>query len=177
MKSRWKYLGTEQRYNDCVLSVEHREYHFDGAGKSMPFTVVNLRDWVAVVPVTTGGDIVLVRQYRIGTDEITYEFPGGAVDTGEDFNLAAPRELEEETGYIAEKIGLMASIRPNPAFMTNSCHCFLAENCAPTGKMNPDLFEDAEPVIFSFDKVKHMALKGEITHSISLAALSLFLLK
>jgi 8-oxo-dGTP pyrophosphatase MutT (NUDIX family) len=170
MKNRWKFLHKEEKYRDRVLSVEHRHYHFDGAGDSMPFTVVSLKNWVITVPFTEKGNLVMVRQFRIGTDGVTYEFPGGAVDSGEKPAAAALRELAEETGYTAESSRIMGIMHPNPAFMTNTCHCFLAENCINGGKMNHDLFEETEPVELSVQQVGEMILRGEITHSITIAA-------
>ncbi|MCD8491592.1 MAG: NUDIX hydrolase [Geovibrio sp.] len=175
MKSRWRFLRTEKKFADRVLSVEHRHYHFDGAGASMPFTVVNIKNWVITVPVTAEGKLVLVRQFRVGTDSVTYEFPGGAVDDGEITADAALRELAEETGYNAESARSLGLMHPNPAFMTNSCHCFLAENCTNGGTMHHDLFEETEPAEFTRSEVLAMVKSGEITHSITIAAIGLWL--
>src|SRR5690349_2568878 len=61
-------------------------------------------DWVCVVPVTTGGQFVLVRQYRVGIDAPTLEVPGGVIDEGQVPADAALRELREETGYGGGKL-------------------------------------------------------------------------
>ncbi|WP_022851226.1 NUDIX hydrolase [Limisalsivibrio acetivorans] len=175
MRERWKLLGIEEKFSDRVLSVEHRRYHFDGAGDSMPFSVVRMKDWVIVVPVTEEGKLVLVRQYRVGTDEVTLEFPGGAVNMGEDPAEGAPRELEEETGYISGRLSRLGSVKPNPAFLTNDCHAYLAEGCEAKGMMQPDPFEDVEPVELSLDEVKELARNGGINHSITLGALAIYL--
>ncbi|GAB1535928.1 NUDIX hydrolase [Geovibrio sp. ADMFC3] len=175
MKSRWRYIKTEKKYADRVLSVEHRHYHFDGAGASMPFTVVNIKNWVITVPVADSGKLVLVRQFRVGTDSVTYEFPGGAVDDGEVTADAALRELAEETGYSSLSAKSLGIMHPNPAFMTNTCHCFLAENCVNGGSMNHDLFEETEPVEFTREEVLKMVQTGGITHSITIAAIGLWL--
>ena len=168
MKNRWRFLNTEKKYSDPVLSVEHRHYHFDGVNDSMPFTIVNMRNWVITVPLTTEKRLILVRQFRAGTDSVTYEFPGGAVDKGENSEKAALRELLEETGYKSENA-------LSPAFMTNTCHCFLAENCINTGVMKHDLFEETEPHEFEIDAVVKMLNTGEITHSLTIASIGLWL--
>jgi 8-oxo-dGTP pyrophosphatase MutT (NUDIX family) len=54
---------------------------------------------VMVVPITSEGELVFVRQYRHNLKRHCVEFPAGAVSSGEDPNAAALRELEEETGY------------------------------------------------------------------------------
>lgn len=175
MKSRWRFIRSEEKFKDNVLTVEHRHYHYDGAGGSMPFTVVNIKNWVITIPVTEDGRLVLVRQFRAGTDSVTYEFPGGALDDGETPEKGALRELEEETGYVAASSKSLGEIHPNPAFMTNKCCCFLAEGCKRTGQMHLDLFEDTEPEEFTEEEVRAMIKDGRITHSISIAAFGLWL--
>ena len=55
-------------------------------------------DWVNVIPVTPENEVVLINQYRPGTDSICLEIPGGIVDSGENPHQTATRELTEETG-------------------------------------------------------------------------------
>lgn len=174
MKKKWKHLGTVEKYRDNVVKVEHREYHFDRAASSMPFTVVRMRNWVSIIPVTESGDFVLVRQFRVGTDAETIEFPGGAVETGEPADAAAARELEEETGYISNDIQIIGTMRPNPAFMDNKCYVAVAKNARPTGTLSPDMFEDARPEVYSREKLTELIRTGGIDHSIVLGSWALF---
>jgi ADP-ribose pyrophosphatase len=175
MKNRWRFIEAEQKFKDRVLTVEHRRYHYDGANDSMLFTVVNIKNWVITVPVTRDGKLILVRQFRVGTDSVTYEFPGGALDDGENPQVGALRELEEETGYRSKVAKRLGDMHPNPAFMTNQCFCFSAEGCTPDGEMHHDLFEDTAPEEFTEDEVRTMIKDGRITHSITIAAFGLWL--
>ena len=84
-------------------------------------------DWVTVIPVLPDGRFLMVRQYRHGSATLSDEFPAGVIDRGEEPAEAARRELEEETGYVAEKITPIGDINPNPAFMSNTSYTFLAE--------------------------------------------------
>ena len=59
----------------------------------------------AIVPVKENGDVIMVRQYRNAPERYTLEIPAGALNPGEDRKTAAVRELEEETGYRAGKVG------------------------------------------------------------------------
>ena len=143
----------------------------------MPFTVVNTSDWVVIIPETANNKLVLVKQFRIGTTSVTLEFPGGAVSAGEKPEKAAARELEEETGLIPRKLSYLGEINPNPAFMSNRCFAYSAKECEYDGKMNLDMFEDIEVWEYLPQEFKEMVKSGKITHSIVLAAYSLFMLK
>ena len=67
-------------------------------GKEKSFTVIQSPNWVNVIALTTDDQVVMVRQYRHGIDDLTLEIPGGIVDPGEDALTAVKRELYEETG-------------------------------------------------------------------------------
>lgn len=140
-----------------------------------PYDIIRLADWVNVVAITEDDQIVLVKQYRFGQDEITIETPAGAVNRGEDPLVGAKRELEEETGYISDEWESLGSVSVNPAFMTNRAHFFLAKNCRPDGKQNFDPDEDIELVIEPVSKLKE--LLKEMDHSLTELCLSRYLLR
>lgn len=169
MKDNWKLIGSKIAYKDPVLLVEHRDFHFKKNDSVGTFTIVKMRDWAVIVPVTKEGKLVLVKQYRVGTQDVGYEFPGGALEKGENAMEGAIRELAEETGYEG-KFSTLCEMAPNPAFMDNTCYLYLAEDCVRTGELNLDPFEDLEPVEFSLEEVGEMILDGSIVHSISIAA-------
>jgi ADP-ribose pyrophosphatase len=96
---------------------------------------------VMVVPVTAGGDLVLVRQYRHNLRAHVLEFPAGTVGDGEQAEAAARRELEEETGYA---LAGGAAMRPMGAYYslpseTNKhTHVFLASPVILAGDADGD---------------------------------------
>ena len=130
-------------------------------------------DWVNVVPVTPEGRLVLIRQFRPGSREITIEVPGGMVDARDaDPSKAALRELEEETGYKASKVVSTGKVRPNPAILRNWCHMFLALGVTPSGRTSQDPGEDVHTFLASWDEVDEWVRSGLITHSLVLNALT-----
>lgn len=169
MEKNWKLVNTEIVYKDPVLRVEHREFHYTKSDSVGRFTVVSMKNWAVIVPVTKEGKFVLVRQFRVGTGEVAYEFPGGALETGEEAMTGAGRELAEETGY-SGRLTLLCKMRPNPAFMDNFCYVYLAEECEQTSGLELDPFEDLEPEEFSLAELESMILDGRVPHSISVAA-------
>lgn len=101
-------------------------------GKKAVFVQLDSPDWVNIVATVKnrGGEdcFLMVRQYRQGSGSVTTEFPAGLVDPGEAPVKAAERELQEETGYTAEKLILIGAANPDPAFMNNTAYTFLAVN-------------------------------------------------
>ncbi len=141
------------------------------ADKSGDFYVLDCPDWVLCVPVTRDGRILLVRQFRYGTEDFGWEVPGGVLDQGEDPVAGAERELEEETGYRAARCTLIGSSHPNPAIQKNRCHFFLAHDVELSGQQNWDEHEQLEIGIFDRNAVDEMIGNGAIHHALCLNAL------
>lgn len=134
-------------------------------------TVIDAPDWVNVIPVTTAGEVVLVRQFRFGTWSNTLEIPGGMLDPGEDALTAAGRELEEETGFRPDRVTALGSSHPNPALFGNRLHSFLAEGCVKVHEGKQDGSEDIQVVVVPKANLPRLVREGHITHSLVLAAL------
>lgn len=131
-------------------------------------------DWVNVVALDEEGRMLMIRQYRHGTETLTLELPGGRVDPGEDPAEAARRELLEETGYQASSLKKLGALRPNPALMTNTAHSFLAEGCRKVSETQNDPNEETLPVLIPVPEIPQRIQSGEIDHAIMVAALNLW---
>lgn len=127
-------------------------------------------DWVNVVAFTEDRKVVLVEQYRHGTDSITLEIPGGAVDPGEDPRTAGLRELEEETGFICDRCELLGCVEPNPAFLDNRCWTYLALGCRAEGTISLDPAEEIRIELISLSDFTAKINKGDICHALVVAA-------
>lgn len=92
---------------------------------------------VAVVALTQDQRVVLVRQYRTALDRVTVEIPAGKLDPGEDPLEAARRELLEETGVTAGKIGYLTTMATSDGFCDELIHLYMATDLR-FSQSNPD---------------------------------------
>lgn len=167
----WHLMDRVDRGDFRIFRMVEEFYEAPGMTLDHGFFVLESRDWVNVVPVTPEGNVVLIRQFRAGTAEVTNEVPGGMVDAGEAPGAAALRELEEETGYRAERLVRLGAVRPNPAIIRNTCHMYLALDAVPTGRTNFDPSEDVVTFEATWAEVQAMIADGRIDHSLVLNAL------
>jgi ADP-ribose pyrophosphatase len=144
------------------------------SGKSGDFWILQAPDWVNVVPVLPhpggGEDLVMVRQYRHGAEMLTLEFPAGLIKPGEDPALSAARELSEETGYRAGRMTLLATVMPNPAFMSNRCFTFLAEELVREGEQHLDELEELDALVVPGSELEERMATGELVNSLTCLA-------
>lgn len=144
-------------------------------GRHGQFTVADAPSWVNIIPITSDGKVVCVRQFRHGVSQITIEIPGGVVGHGEDPRMAAERECREETGFVGDgEAILLGVVEPNPAFMTNSCYTYIWHGCTLRGPQELDPNEEIDVVLMPVNELQHMVRTGEIRHSLVLSALALF---
>jgi 8-oxo-dGTP pyrophosphatase MutT (NUDIX family) len=132
-------------------------------------------DWCNVVAETPDGCLVLVWQFRFGTDALSLEVPGGCIDPGETPEDAARRELREETGYEAESFELLSVVDPNPALQRNKCYTFVARGARPSAATAFDDLEDLEIALVPKADVAALVDDGTITHALVVVALEAWL--
>ena len=169
----WTLLGSREMADEKIFRLRHDRYRFEPNGVERDFVVLDSPSWVNVVPVTAEGRVVLIRQYRHGIRDVTVEIPGGMIDAGESPEAAAARELQEETGYMAESLRLLARVLPNPAIQNNWCYLFAADGCRRTCQPRPDPFEVIEVQERPLEEIPAMIHSGEISHCMVIAAFAL----
>ena len=171
-KESWSLLGTRYVSDHRIFRIRHDLYRLEPAGVEREFVVIESPDWVNVVPLTEDGQVVLIRQYRHGTGEVSLEIPGGIIDPNESPQAAAVRELGEETGYVAERVRMLGRVRPNPAVQNNYQYMFLAEGCRRRSDPRLDPFERIEVVVRPLDAIPELVRREEICHALAINALA-----
>jgi 8-oxo-dGTP pyrophosphatase MutT (NUDIX family) len=167
----WTLLGSRPVSEHRIFRLRYDLYRVEPSGSERDFVVMEAPNWVNVVPITSDGQVVLVRQFRHGIRRTSLEVPGGMIDPGETPEQAGLRELREETGYVAERIRLLGRVAPNPAIQDNWCYFFLAEGCRPDGQPQPDEFERIEVVLRTLDEIPDLLRREEICHGLVINAL------
>jgi 8-oxo-dGTP pyrophosphatase MutT (NUDIX family) len=171
---KWKTLNSQWVVNHQWCKVRRDEVELPN-GKIIDDYFINVRPEIALVlPITKNGEVVFVRQYRHGSGEILIELPAGAFDAQtEDSQIAASRELEEETGYTCDRWIKLATIYDNPVKDTNNIHIFLGLDARLLGKRNLDITEDIEVLLIPIQQVKSKILSGKFCVSGTITAIFL----
>jgi 8-oxo-dGTP pyrophosphatase MutT (NUDIX family) len=169
----------DKKIDNCKFFDIHRvKRKSRDTGREGTFVYLDSTSWVNIIPITKEGNIVLIKQYRHGTDDITIEIPGGLVEANELPRLAGERECNEETGYFSKKNAkFLGKTLPNPAFLNNICYSYVWYDVEL--KYNQQLDRHEEIVVFerTFDEVKEMINNGKINHSLVLNAFFYYFLK
>jgi 8-oxo-dGTP pyrophosphatase MutT (NUDIX family) len=170
----WTHLDSRYDQEAGLILFEKRMDRMRNPrnGKEFDRLVLESVDWVNLVALDEAQRCIMIRQYRFGVGYTTLETPGGMVDPGEDSLTAAQRELEEETGYVADAWTYLGAVEPNPAFHNHLCHHWLAENARPGSAQNQGDGEAIRVELMDVDQVKQVVQSGELKHALALSALS-----
>ncbi len=116
---------------------------------------------VGIIAINDNNEIVLVEQFRKAAENSLIEIPAGTMEPNEEPRTTAKRELEEETGYTAEKWTYLGEFYPTPGYCTEKHHLFMAEDLNQ-GEAHPDEGEILEPMLVDFEKALEMVKYGKI---------------
>jgi 8-oxo-dGTP pyrophosphatase MutT (NUDIX family) len=167
----WKLTKTKKILHTAPFSIWQKTYLKPYEEANFDAFVIQTPDWANIVAITPEGKILLVRQFRFGTDRVELEIPGGVVEPDEPPLQAAQRELREETGYKSTSWRQIGVVDQNPAIQTNRCYTFLATDVVPTGTgthFDPDEIIDLE--FASLKEIREYIRSGHITNTYIIAA-------
>jgi 8-oxo-dGTP pyrophosphatase MutT (NUDIX family) len=171
----WPKISSKPLGGFGVFSVRSVTKRSPRTGLAHEFFIIDSVNWVNVVALTPDRQMVLVGQYRQGTDTIELEIPGGMIDPADNSpEAAAVRELREETGCEGEQPRVIGQVFPNPAIMSNTCFTVLVENCRIATATRFDQTEDLITKLVPVDEVPGLVASGKIRHCLVVAALFQF---
>ena len=117
-----------------------------------------------------GDDLLLIREYSVGTERYELGFPKGGVDKDEEPKDAANRELKEELGLGANKIDFLRTVMTNPSYMRSVMHIFVAQDFYPC-QLEGDEPEPLEIVRFPLSKIDELLAEPNFNEARNLTAL------
>lgn len=121
-----KTLSEEKIFEGRVISLYHQKVELPN-GNTSTREIVKHPGAVAIIPIKEDGKIVLVEQFRKALERSLLEIPAGKLEKGEEPLITAKRELEEETGYIAEDWEHIQSFYTSPGFADEYIHIYVAK--------------------------------------------------
>jgi ADP-ribose pyrophosphatase len=141
-------------------------------GKEHDFFILDSVNWVNVIAITPDRQLVMVEQYRHGSNTVELEIPGGMMDAGETDPVATGvRELREETGYEGTGARVLGRIHSNPAILSNVTYTALIENCRLQHGVQFDSGEDLITRLVPIAEIPKLVAEEKIAHSLVVVAL------
>ena len=168
----WKKVGSKPIGDFRIFKMRADTAVNPRTGEEHDFFVIDSVNWVNIVAVTSDQKLVMVEQYRHGSNTVELEIPGGMMDPDEtDPVTTAVRELREETGYEGERARILGRIHANPAILNNLCFTVLIENCRLKHDVCFDQGEDLVTRLVPVSEISKMVADEKIGHSLVVVAL------
>src|SRR4051794_34220528 len=153
-------LGTRRAFDGKLFKVDVEAIRFPNGHESQR-EIVRPPGAVALIVVDPEGRLLLVRQYRRPADQALLEIPAGTREPDEDAETCARREVQEETGYAADRVVHLGGFYSAPGFCTEYLECYLCTDLRES-KLEGDEDEDIELSRLTPDAARAAALRGEI---------------
>ncbi len=171
----FRTLSSSRPYVDARIAVRRDEFEVEGGYRGVHL-VLEIPEAVCVVPVLPDGRLLLIRQWRYTVEAPLWEVPAGRIHEGETAELAARRELREETGHEARVLQPLGRFFPMPGISSHVGNLFAAIDCEPRGALELEPTERIEVHTFARDAVADLFARFAIVEGFTVAALGRYLL-
>lgn len=168
-------LDSSTPYDDGWARLYRDELRF-GDGSEGPRIWLELQfPFVCnIVPTLSNGHLVFIEVYRHPVKRWMLELPGGLGEKGETPDIAALRELKEETGLDTSNLTSLGKVNVDPGLLSHDTYVFRAEHCTGWDAEHSDSADQISGVVsLSLDEVERRIARGDITHGPTLIALYL----
>jgi ADP-ribose pyrophosphatase len=174
----WKTHGDETLFANPYIAVHHVKVSSPTRPEPFDWTVAHRKAAVVIVPMTAGGELLLVRQERVPIRETIWEFPAGQIDDIEEedhIRATGLRELREESGYELAPGGEVISLGyffPSAGFTDEHSHLLLARPVVPSP--HGTAYDSGEGILgsqaFTLEEFRAAVARGEIRDANTLCA-------
>jgi len=143
------------------------------SGRETTREIVEHSDCVAIVAIDANGNVLLVNQFRKPVEKELLEIPAGGIDPGEDPVTAVRREMQEETGYLPQKVERLGGFYSAPGYCTEYLHLYLATDLTPSQLYAEDT-ESIKLVRVPISQIPALITSGSICDAKSIAGLLIY---
>ena len=171
----WEKISSKPLGDFRIFTIREDKKISPRTQKEHDFFVIDSVNWVNVIALTPDRQLVMVEQYRHGSNTVELEIPGGMMDAKDASpELTGARELREETGYAGGNPRLLGQAFANPAIMSNVCYTVMIENCACAHPVEWDHGEDIITRLVPVSEISQLVATEKIRHPMVVVALYYF---
>ncbi len=164
-----KRTGEKEIFKTKLFTLKDIDIEFEKGEKAV-FQIIEKTDTVIIVPLDKDNNIILIKEYFTALDESQYDLPGGRIEDGDDELKTANKELQEEIGYMANRLDKLLTVTVSPGYLTQKSHIYLARELI-NSKLEGDEKEDLETIKWPLDNFEDLIEDGRLTESRAIAAL------
>jgi len=172
----FKVIKSKKVFEGFVFDIKVDQIEYDSGNKGVREVILH-NGGAVVVPVKDDGKIILVKQYRYPFDEFIYELPAGKLETDENPQTCATRELTEETGYTSTNIIKLGRIYTTPGFCNEILHIYLATELKPGNHNREEGEYGMEVYEFTLEEINKMISDGKIVDSKTISGIHYYQIK
>jgi 8-oxo-dGTP pyrophosphatase MutT (NUDIX family) len=169
-KPRWRVLASSYLVQSPFMRLRVDEVELPDGTIVPNYYVRESAGFVTIFALTVERQVILVRQYRYGSDAIHLELPAGMLEDGEEPLECALRELAEETGYEVESCEPAAQYLPEPVRSTARAYVYIGLRARKTREPTLDPTEHLQVELAGVARFREMLADGTIDAGASIAA-------
>lgn len=158
----WTIKATSLKYKNDFIEVNEDQV-IQPDGKPGAYATVAMQSGVCVLPMEDDGTVYLTRQFRYGLGQESLEVVSGAIDTGEEPEAAARRELREELGIEAAELLDSGRMQIDTSILKAPVKLYIARGLTFVAP-EPEGSETIKLVRLKFDEVVRLVMNSEIVH-------------
>jgi len=165
-------LSSQLIYDGRVVKLRVDTVRMPG-GRETEREIVEHRDCVAIVAMDTDDNVLLVKQFRKPVEKELLEIPAGSIDPGEDPVTTVRREMQEETGYLPQKVERLGGFYSAAGYCSEYLHLYLATDLTPSQLYAEDT-ESIKLVRVPISQIPGLIASGSICDAKSIAGLLIY---
>ena len=169
--NKWKKLDSKYIIQRPWATLRVDKLEMPNGNIKDEYYVLEYPTWVNMVAITEDNQVIFVKQYRHGAGQIMVELPAGVVEENEDPEIAARRELLEETGYAFDDISYVCELYANPATSGNLTYTYLLTGGRKVQEQELDPSEDIDMVLMDLEDAKQFLFDNKIGQALHTSAL------